>query len=201
MIRLDQISKQHGQQILFLEASMSVFRGEKIGLVGPNGSGKSTVFRLIVREDQPDAGSVVIEKGLTIGYFSQDVGEMKGRTVVEEAMAGAGELSSLLHELRELEAKMADPAQAESLEATIERFGEVQARFDERGGYAFEAKAREILAGLGFHPESEWLRSRGHHTGARRRSRAPRESLPLPLAPPAGRPTPAPVVPTKWPWS
>jgi ATPase subunit of ABC transporter with duplicated ATPase domains len=153
MIRLDQISKQHGQQILFLEASMSVFRGEKIGLVGPNGSGKSTVFRLIVREDQPDAGSVVIEKGLTIGYFSQDVGEMKGRTVVEEAMAGAGELSSLLHELRELEAKMADPAQAESLEATIERFGEVQARFDERGGYAFEAKAREILAGLGFHPE------------------------------------------------
>ncbi len=154
MIRLDQISKQHGQQILFLEASMSVFKGEKIGLVGPNGSGKSTIFRLIVKEDQADAGTVVIEKTLTIGYFSQDVGEMAGRSVVEEAMAGAGEVSALLHELRDLEAKMADPEQGDALEATIERFGEVQARFDERGGYAFEARAREILAGLGFHADT-----------------------------------------------
>jgi len=154
MIRLDQISKQHGQQILFLEASMSVFRGEKIGLVGPNGSGKSTVFRLIMREDQADAGQVVIEKGLTIGYFSQDVGEMKGRSVVEEAMAGAGEVSDLLHELRQLEAKMADPAHAAGLDTVVERFGAGQARFDGRGGYGLEARAREILAGLGFDPES-----------------------------------------------
>jgi ATPase subunit of ABC transporter with duplicated ATPase domains len=153
MIRLDQISKQHGRQILFLEASMSVFRGDKIGLVGPNGSGKSTIFRLIVRQDQPDAGQVVIEKGLTIGYFSQDVGEMKGRSVVEEAIAGAGEVADLLHELRALEARMADPA-CDDLDAVVERFGEVQARFDERGGYAFESRAREILAGLGFHPET-----------------------------------------------
>ena len=154
MIRLDQVSKQHGQQILFLEASMSVFKGEKIGLVGPNGSGKSTIFRFIVREDQPDSGQVVVEKGLTIGYFNQDVGEMAGRTVVAETISGAGEVANLLDELRILEAKMADPECGDELEAVIERFGDVQARFDERGGYAFESKAREILAGLGFHPES-----------------------------------------------
>ena len=154
MIRLDQVSKQHGQQILFLEASMSVFKGEKIGLVGPNGSGKSTIFRFIVKEDQPDSGQVVVEKALTIGYFNQDVGEMSGRTVVAETISGAGEVANLLDELRILEAKMADPECGDELEAVIERFGDVQARFDERGGYAFESKAREILAGLGFHPES-----------------------------------------------
>ena len=90
MIRLDQVSKQHGAQILFLEASMGVFKGEKVGLVGPNGSGKSTIFRMIVREELPDGGQVSIDRGTTVGYFSQDVGEMGGRTVVEETMAGAG---------------------------------------------------------------------------------------------------------------
>jgi len=150
MIRLDQISKQHGRQILFLEASMSVFRGETIGLVGPNGAGKSTIFRMIVREEEPDAGQVVIEKGLSIGYFSQNVGEMSGRSVVEETMAGAGEVATLLHELRELEHAMADDERADDLDRIVERFGEVQARFDELGGYALESRAREILAGLGF---------------------------------------------------
>jgi ATPase subunit of ABC transporter with duplicated ATPase domains len=150
VIRLDSVSKQHGSQILFLDASMGVFRGEKVGLVGPNGSGKSTIFRMIVNEEQPDTGQVVVERGVTIGYFSQDVGEMSGRTVLEETMAGAGEVSEAAHELHALEHAMADPAQADDLEAIIERFGHAQARFDALGGYALESRAREILAGLGF---------------------------------------------------
>ena len=154
MIRLDSVSKQHGQQILFLEASMSVFKGEKVGLVGPNGAGKSTIFRMIVKEEQPDSGAIAIDRGVTIGYFSQDVGEMSGRSVCEEAMAGAGEVATVLHELRELEHAMADPARADDMEKIVERFGEVQARFDELSGYALESRAREILAGLGFAPES-----------------------------------------------
>jgi ATPase subunit of ABC transporter with duplicated ATPase domains len=153
LIRLDSISKQHGKQILFLEASMSVFRGEKVGLVGPNGSGKSTIFRLVVGEEQPDGGQVAVEKGVTIGYFSQDVGEMSGRTVLEETMAGAGEVSEVAHELHELEHAMADPERTDELEKLVDRFGHVQARFDELGGYALESRAREILAGLGFRPE------------------------------------------------
>jgi ATPase subunit of ABC transporter with duplicated ATPase domains len=154
MIRLDSVSKQHGKQILFLEASMSLFRGEKVGLVGPNGAGKSTIFRLIVKDEQPDAGQVVIDRGVVIGHFSQDVGEMQGRSVVEETMAGAGEVARFAHELHALEQAMADPARADELDALVERFGVVQARFDELGGYALEAQAREILAGLGFAPES-----------------------------------------------
>ncbi|NUQ73323.1 MAG: ABC-F family ATP-binding cassette domain-containing protein [Polyangiaceae bacterium] len=150
MIRLDSISKQHGRQILFLEASAAVNRGEKVGLVGPNGSGKTTIFRLIMKEEQPDGGQVAVDRGVTIGYFSQDVGEMSGRTVVEETMAGAGEVSDVGHELHELEHAMADPDRADELEQLVDRFGHVQARFDELGGYALESRAREILAGLGF---------------------------------------------------
>jgi ATPase subunit of ABC transporter with duplicated ATPase domains len=153
VLHLDSISKRHGRQILFLDAAASVHRGEKVGLVGPNGSGKSTLFRLIVGEEQPDSGHVAVERGISIGYFSQDVGDMRGRSVLEETMAGAGEVSSVAHELHLLEQKLADPARASELEALVERFGEVQARFDELGGYGLEARAREILSGLGFHPE------------------------------------------------
>jgi len=133
-----------------MDASASINRGDKVGLVGPNGSGKTTLFRLIVREEQPDGGQVAVDRGVAIGYFSQDVGEMRGRSVLAETMAGAGEVSEVARELHELEAKMADPAHAHELEKVIERFGEVQARFDELGGYGLEARAREVLAGLGF---------------------------------------------------
>jgi ATPase subunit of ABC transporter with duplicated ATPase domains len=152
VIRLDSVSKRHGKQLLFVDASMSVFRGEKVGLVGPNGAGKTTVFRMIVREEEPDAGQVIVERDVTIGYFSQDVGEMKGRTVIEETMAGAGEVSEVMHELRVLEAAMADPTR-DDLERVVERFGDVQARYGELDGYTLEPRAREILAGLGFRSE------------------------------------------------
>ncbi|WP_437775859.1 ABC-F family ATP-binding cassette domain-containing protein [Sorangium sp. So ce1097] len=150
MIRLDSISKQHGKQILFLEASAAVNRGEKVGLVGPNGSGKTTIFRMITREEAPDGGQVAIDRGVTIGYFSQDVGEMKGRSAVAETMDGAGPVSEVAAELRELEAALADPERMDEMESLIERFGQAQARYEELGGYALDARAREILAGLGF---------------------------------------------------
>ena len=150
MIRLDQISKQHGPQILFVEASAAIHRGEKVGLVGPNGAGKSTIFRMIMREESPDEGQVSIDKNVTIGYFSQDVGDMAGRPVVAEVMAGAGPVAEAAAELKEMEDALADPARADELDKLLDRFGHAQARFDELGGYALEARAREILAGLGF---------------------------------------------------
>jgi len=150
MLRLDGVSKRHGSQILYVDGSMSVFAGEKVGLVGPNGSGKTTIFRLMTSQETPDEGQVITDKGVTIGYFSQDVGEMAGRSVVAETVAGAGEVADLGAELKELEAAMADPDKGDELEKILERFGEVQARFTELDGYALEAKAQEILAGLGF---------------------------------------------------
>jgi ATPase subunit of ABC transporter with duplicated ATPase domains len=153
VIRLDGIGKQHGRQILFMEASAAINRGEKVGLVGPNGSGKTTIFRLITREEQPDGGQVSVDRGVTIGYFSQDVGEMTGKSVVAETMDGAGPISSIAAELRELELALADPDRLDEMEALVDRFGHVQARYEELGGYALDARAREILAGLGFSQE------------------------------------------------
>ena len=150
MIRLDQISKQHGPQILFVEASAAIQRGEKVGLVGPNGAGKSTIFRLITKEESADDGQISVERNVTIGYFSQDVGEMSGRPAIAEVMAGAGAVSEVAAELKQLEDALGDPARVDEMDALLARFGDVQARFDNLGGYALEAKAREILAGLGF---------------------------------------------------
>jgi ATPase subunit of ABC transporter with duplicated ATPase domains len=153
MIRIDGISKRHGDQILFLEASAAVNRGEKVGLVGPNGAGKTTLFRMIVREEEPDDGQIAVDRGVSIGYFSQDVGEMKERSVVEATLDGAGPVSDAARLLHELEHALADPAQADAMETLIERYGEAQARFEMLGGYALEAGARAVLAGLGFAPE------------------------------------------------
>ncbi|MGG5819131.1 ABC-F family ATP-binding cassette domain-containing protein [Falsiroseomonas sp. HW251] len=150
MIRLDNIGKQTGTRILFIEASAALQKGEKTGLVGPNGAGKTSLFRLITGQEEPDEGQVIVERGVTIGFFSQDVGEMAGRPAVAEVMDGAGAVSEVAAELAQLEAAMADPDQTDDLDAIIERFGEVQARFEALGGYALEGRAREVLAGLGF---------------------------------------------------
>jgi ATPase subunit of ABC transporter with duplicated ATPase domains len=150
MIRLDNISKRNGRQILFIEASAALQKGEKIGLVGPNGAGKTTLFRMIAGQEAPDEGQVITERGITIGYFSQDVGEMSGRSAVAEVMDGAGPVSEVAAELATLEAAMADPDQAGDMDAIITRYGEVQGRYEELGGYGLEGRAREVLAGLSF---------------------------------------------------
>jgi ATPase subunit of ABC transporter with duplicated ATPase domains len=150
MIRLEKISKQNGRHLLFIEASASLQRGEKIGLVGPNGAGKTTLFRMIAGEEAPDDGQISTDRGITIGYFSQDVGEMSGHSAVAEVMNGAGPVSDVAAELRELEAGLADPDRADEMEALIERYGEVQARFEDLDGYALEGRAREVLDGLSF---------------------------------------------------
>jgi ATPase subunit of ABC transporter with duplicated ATPase domains len=150
MIRLESIGKQNGKQIVFIEASAGLQRGEKIGLVGPNGAGKTTLFRLITGEEQPDEGQVSIDRGVTVGYFSQDVGEMHGRSAVAEVVEGAGPAGALMGELAELEAAMADPDRVDEMDEIITRYGEVQGKFQELDGYSLDARAREVLDGLGF---------------------------------------------------
>ncbi|WP_284778157.1 ABC-F family ATP-binding cassette domain-containing protein [Agrobacterium sp. lyk4-40-TYG-31] len=153
MIRIENISKSASHRILFIEASAALNRGEKVGLVGPNGAGKTTLFRMITGQEQPDEGQVASDKHVTIGYFNQDVGEMAGRSAVAEAMEGAGPVSAVATELRELEARMVDPDQLDQMDEIIERYGEVQARYEELDGYSLEGRAREVLAGLSFSQE------------------------------------------------
>lgn len=153
MIRLENIGKQNGKQIVFIEASAALQRGEKVGLVGPNGAGKTTLFRMITGQEQPDEGQVSVDRGVTIGYFSQDVGDMAGRSPVAEVMDGAGPIGSMIAEMRELEAAMVDPDRADEMDQVIERYGEVQGRFEELDGYSLDGRAREVLDGLGFSQE------------------------------------------------
>jgi ATPase subunit of ABC transporter with duplicated ATPase domains len=153
VISFSRIGKQYGKQVLFVDASFQLNPGEKIGLVGPNGSGKTTLFRMIVGEDAPDEGDVSVPKRLTIGYFRQDVEEMSGRSVLDEAIAGSGRLGDLHHELEALQNAMGDPAQVGDMDRILARFGEVQEEYEHLGGYGLEAQAREVLHGLGFDDE------------------------------------------------
>ena len=150
MISFSSIHKQYGRQLIFVDASFQLNPGEKVGLVGPNGAGKTTLFRMVVGEESPDEGEVSVPKKLTIGYFRQDVEEMQGRTVVDEAIAGSGRVGDLHHELEALQHAMEDPARTDEMDRVLERFGEVQEEYEHLGGYTLEAQAREVLHGLGF---------------------------------------------------
>src|SRR5687767_10559462 len=150
MISFSRIHKQYGRQVLFVDASFQLNPGEKVGLVGPNGAGKTTLFRMIVGEERPDDGEVTVPRKASIGYFRQDVEEMSGRSVLDEAIAGSGRVGDLHHELEALNHAMGDPARSGEIDRILERFGEVQEEYEHLGGYALESQAREVLHGLGF---------------------------------------------------
>ncbi len=150
MISFSNVSKQYGKQLIFVEASFQINPGEKVGLVGPNGSGKTTLFRMVMGEEGPDDGNVSVPKKMTIGYFRQDVEEMSGRTVLDEAIAGSGRAGDLHHELEALQRAMEDPERLDEMDSILERFGNVQEEYEHLGGYTLEAQAREVLHGLGF---------------------------------------------------
>ncbi len=153
MISFSGVSKQFGRQVLFVEAGFQLNPGEKVGLVGPNGSGKSTLFRMILGEEGADDGDITIPKKVSIGCFRQEVDDMAGRSVLDEAIAGSGRLGDLHHELTEIEHAMADPDRSGELEEILDRFGHVQEEYQHLGGYELETRARACLSGLGFEEE------------------------------------------------
>jgi ATP-binding cassette subfamily F protein 3 len=167
MIHLSNLTKRQGERVLYANASFMVRPGDRIGLVGPNGAGKTTIFRLIVGEDHPDGGTVTVLPDVVVGYFSQDVGEMRGRSALAEVMAGAGRVSELAELVRTLEAQMADETVAsdpDKLEKLMERYGDAQAEFQNRGGYDLESRAKEVLTGLGIGP-GDYERPVEHFSG------------------------------------
>jgi len=148
VIAFANVHKQYGRQVLFTGASFQVDPGDKVGLVGPNGAGKSTVFRLLEGTETPDKGSVERPRRLSIGFFRQDVGDWSGCTVLEQVIAGAGEVGQLARRIAELEPRLSD-YEAADFDAVLTEYGEVQERFSMLGGYDLDARAASILAGLG----------------------------------------------------
>src|SRR2546426_1193459 len=143
MIAFSHINKQYGRQVLFVDASFQLNPGERVGLVGPNGAGKTTLFRMIVGEETADEGEVSVPRKLAVGYFRQDVEEMSGRSVLDEAIAGSGRVGALHHELEALQHAMSDSG-PDQMDAILARFGEVQEEYEHLGGYGLENRTRAI---------------------------------------------------------
>ncbi|HEY9765239.1 MAG TPA: ABC-F family ATP-binding cassette domain-containing protein, partial [Chroococcales cyanobacterium] len=154
-----------GKSFLFKEVSFQINPGERVGLVGANGAGKTTIFRLINKEETPDEGSVVIPEKFKVGYFSQDLAALDGRTVLEAAMSGCKEVLSLEVDIEKYGNALADPDLGEGeMTDILEKLGEAQEAFEARGGYEIEQRAKEMLSGLGF-KEAEFSRETVEFSG------------------------------------
>jgi len=153
MIHLSNITRQHGSQVLFRDASFQILTGSRTGLVGPNGAGKTTIFRIITGEEEPDGGEITCAKRTTIGYFSQDVGDMSGRSALDEVMAGSAATMQLAEELQRMECAMCDPMDDDAMAALLERYGIAQEEYEHRGGYDLDTRAQTVLTGLGIGPD------------------------------------------------
>lgn len=159
MISLSGITKQYGSKILFKDSSVQIAAGDKIGLVGPNGAGKTTLFRILAGEEGVDHGTVSIPDRIKVSYFSQEVGEMRGCTALEEAKKGAGRVAVLARRLTDLEKKLQDsaenPISDDEMMRLVEEYGQVQLDYEQLDGYTLDARAREILGGLGVLTEDQ----------------------------------------------
>ncbi|MGZ3650425.1 MAG: ABC-F family ATP-binding cassette domain-containing protein [Bdellovibrionota bacterium] len=154
MIQLANVSKNYGSKVLYANASFQINTGEKIGLVGPNGAGKTTVFRLIAGEQEPDSGRVVKVGKPKIGYFSQHIEDMRGRTAIQEVISAVGDAENIQIRLKEIEAKLSDPEiDPDEMEKILAEYGEKQSQFEAMGGYDLESRAASILTGLGIGPD------------------------------------------------
>ncbi len=153
MVHISGVAKQYGNKILYKNASFQINPGEKIGLVGPNGAGKTTIFRIIMNEEGVDAGAVSKPDKIKIGYFSQNIEEMKGHSAIGEVISGVGNYSAIKTRLAELEHQLSEPMDEDKMTKVLEEYGELQHEFDHIGGYELESRAAEILTGLGIGPE------------------------------------------------
>ncbi|MCX6123971.1 MAG: ABC-F family ATP-binding cassette domain-containing protein [Proteobacteria bacterium] len=156
MIHLSNVTKCFGDRVLYQNASFMVRSGDKIGLVGPNGAGKSTIFKIIAGQDHLDDGTLSVDPGVLVGFFDQNVGEMRGRSALQECMAGVGRVSEIGVELAKMEERMGrmgdEPMEDDEMSRFMELFGELQIEFQNRGGYDLESRAQAILTGLGIGP-------------------------------------------------
>jgi ATP-binding cassette, subfamily F, member 3 len=150
MITVANLTKSYGGQVLYTGGSFFIGPGEKVGLVGPNGAGKTSLFRLIMGEERPDSGSVDYSKSLRLSYFSQNVGELRGRSAIEEVIHGNPRLGFLKNEITQIEKQLESGDYSEEL---LEKMGDYQMEFEKLGGWDIEHQAAEVLTGLGIMPE------------------------------------------------
>ena len=146
----DKITKSFGGRVLYTGATLQLNAGERWALVGPNGSGKTTLLRIIMGEESPDEGSVSFARDVTVGYLEQEAHLAGEKSALAEVVDSAHEVKEMERRVRELERQISETAPGDELDRLLERYGAAQDRFERLGGYELEARARQILAGLGF---------------------------------------------------
>jgi ATP-binding cassette subfamily F protein 3 len=149
MVNLSNIRVAFGERVIFDNGNFLLRPGDRVGLVGSNGAGKTTLFKVICGLEPPDEGTVSMDPGTVVGYFSQEVGEMSGRSALQEVLAGAGRVYEVGREMAELEHRMPDATGPALTDAEMNRYGELQIEFQHRNGYELENQAESILTGLG----------------------------------------------------
>ncbi len=146
----DKITKSFGGRVLYTGATLQLNAGERWALVGPNGSGKTTLLRIIMGEESPDEGTVSFARDVTVGYLEQETHLAGEKSALSEVVDSAHEVKEMERRVSELERKISETAPGDELDRLLERYGAAQDRFERLGGYELEARARQILAGLGF---------------------------------------------------
>ena len=146
----DKITKSFGGRVLYAGATLQLNAGERWALVGPNGSGKTTLLRIIMGEESADEGTVSFARDVTVGYLEQETHLAGEKSALAEVVDSAHEVKEMERRVRELERKISETAPGDELDRLLERYGAAQDRFERLGGYELEARARQILAGLGF---------------------------------------------------
>ena len=164
LVTISGVSKGHAAQHLFADVGLMISAGRRMAIVGPNGAGKTTLLELITGDQEPDAGTITRAREVIIGYLRQEVAESRGRSVLAEVLAGAGEVSGIERRMRHIESELEEAADEEELAELMDEYGRLQHRFEALGGYGLEAEARRILAGLGF-AESDMERDMGEFSG------------------------------------
>jgi len=150
MISFSGVTKSIGKTDILRNVSFHLRPDDRVGLVGVNGAGKTTIFRLILRKELPDKGSVSVNKHLRIGYLPQDILELKGKTVIEQVLDISDDLKEIEKELEEIDKRLSGSISENEALALAERQGYLLEEFERMGGYDLEARALKILAGLGF---------------------------------------------------
>ena len=163
MLQMQNIKKKFGDRVLLNDCSLSMNDGERIALIGPNGAGKTTLFRMIMGEEPLDAGEMIIQKDMSIGFLPQEISVIRGSVLIDEVLCCSKEIKDVHKKLDESIIKLSKSNDSNQ-EKLMEEYGALQTKFEELGGYEYEHKAKRVLAGLGF-KESDLLRMTDEFSG------------------------------------
>ena len=148
LISVQQAVKIYGNRPVLDQVSLTVNEGDKIALIGENGAGKTTLLRIIEGKVTPDDGKVICHAGTITGFLAQNLEDQ----ILSDTPIKNPEISRMEQEMRDLTAAISG-ADGEELTQLLRRYETITARFEAAGGYDYEHRIKEALAGLGLTPE------------------------------------------------